>query len=329
MRLFLVLFFLSAGYAFAQLPLTEEEFLARLTTGNTFPETLLKSRSVVFYPHTMTEKEMQTIQLSFQRTGIDAVVYHEDDLLIAGRDVSMELAQYLIHREIKNIILFRKKDYQWSAYIFAFNAKANFVDDKATAWYDENRLEDILRRIYRESANSGMKKENLLINEVPETGFNLNPINGKRNEFYAIDLKVDMLAVPKFNDEQLDKELEEIMKSLYPLKYTLTDPNTTEADLRKQGNLFVLRFVKARAKVAKKVLGYDMTKSESAIVSIAYTSEQPQLKTIPADEIVYKFYFKHIESGNVYLGNKWDADETWQQALINQLKGFKIEFKIN
>ena len=116
---------------------------------------------------------------------------------------------------------------------------------------------------------------------------------------------------------------------MYPLKFTFTDPNTSEADLRRQGNLFVLRFVKARAKVAKQILGYDMTKSESAIVSIMYANGQPQLKNIPANDVVYKFYFKHIESGNVYLGNKWDADESWQQALINQIKGFKAEHKIN
>jgi len=77
------------------------------------------------------------------------------------------------------------------------------------------------------------------------------------------------------------------------------------------------------------LLGYDMSKGESALVSVTYPDNaSAQLKNIPADQPVYKFYFRHIDSGDVFLGTKWDADLTWQQALKNQLKGFKIEFKI-
>jgi hypothetical protein len=189
-------------------------------------------------------------------------------------------------------------------------------------------LEELLRTLHKTTLSASLKRENFLINDFPENGISVNPIDGRRNEFYAVDLKVDPLAVPRFGDEAMDKELEEIMKS-YPFKYTLTDPNLSEADLRKQGHLFVLRFVHARAKVAKGVMGYDLTKSETAIVSIIYPENEPQLKNIHANAEVYKFYFKHIESENVFLGTKWDADITWQQALINQIKGLKKELKIN
>ena len=328
MRLLSFLFIFIAGSALAQLPLTEDEFLSRIEKGNQIPENLLKTKTAVFYPHPFTEKELDKIQSWFLRSGIDAVVYFEEDLVIAGRDVSMEMGQYLIKREIANLIFFKKDQLQFSLYIVPYNGKANFVDENQPSWFEEDRsLEQLLAKVYR-ATGTGFKKENFLINEYPETASPMYSINGQRNEFYAIDLKVDMLAVPKFNDPEQDKALEEIMK-LYPLKFAFTDPNTSEVDLRKQGYLFVLRFVKARAKVAKQVLGYDMTKSESAIVSIMYPNGQPQLKNIPANETVYKFYFKHIESGNVYLGNKWDADESWQQALMNQIKGFKIEHKIN
>ena len=56
---------------------------------------------------------------------------------------------------------------------------------------------------------------------------------------------------------------------------------------------------------------------------------EPQLKNIHANSEVYKFYFKHIDSENVFLGTKWDADTSWQQALMNQIKGFKLELRIN
>jgi hypothetical protein len=276
----------------------------------------------------MTAKELETIQSYFQRTGIDAVVYFENDLLTAGRDVSVAMAQYLNSREIANLVLFQKKEGAYKIYITEYNGKANYTEpNQATFTLEDRLLEEILKKVYRTALGS-LKKENMLINEFPEAGSTINPIGGRRNEFYAVDLKVDALAVPKFGNEAMDTELEEIMKS-YPYKYTLTEPTVSEADLRKQGYLFVLRFVRARAKVAKSVLGFDIKNSESAIVSITYPGSEPQLKNIPANTEVFKFYFKHIESGNVYLGNKWDADLSWQQALINQLKGYKLEFRIN
>ena len=85
----------------------------------------------------------------------------------------------------------------------------------------------------------------------------------------------------------------------------------------------------ARGVVAKDLLGYDVSKSESAFVSVTYPESQQQLKNIPSNIPVYKFYFKHIDSGNVFLGTKWDADLSWQQALLNQLKGMKAELRLN
>jgi hypothetical protein len=325
----LVYFFLFCSSAtLAQLPINEEQFYSRMKEGQALPENLLTTRTAVFNPYTFTAKELETVQASFQRAGIDAVAYFDSDLLIAGRDVCVSLAQYLNSREISNLIFLQKKESGYIVTITAFNKKANFVEQDQLAWRGEHKsLEDILRRIYL-AASYGMKKENYLINDFPETGLSINPIQGRRNEFYAVDLKVDPVAVPKFGNEAMDKELEEIMK-MYPFKYTLTEAGLSESELRKQGSLFVLRFVHARDKVAKNVMGYDMTKSQSAIVSITYPNDQPQVKNISANAEVYKFYFKHIDSGNVYLGPQWDADLSWQEALINQLKGFRIELKIN
>ena len=61
--------------------------------------------------------------------------------------------------------------------------------------------------------------------------------------------------------------------------------------------------------------------------SVVYSSDQMQLKTIPADERVYKFYFKQLQNGNIFLGTKWDADPSWMQALINQVRGMTFMLK--
>jgi hypothetical protein len=313
---------------FGQLPMNEQQFLSRLKPGSSFPEKLLATRTAVFYNYIITTKELEKIQLSFQKTGIDAVVYFDNDLLSAGRDVSVSMAEYMNKREIVNIVLLQKKESGFGIFITEYNRKANFVEqDQPSYYYENHTLDELLKYIYRTAANS-LKRENLLINDFPEEGNTINPIDGKRQEFFAIDLKVDLLAVPKFGNAEMDTALTNIMKG-YPLKYKLTEPGLAESELRKQGYLFVLRFVHAKDKVAKTVMGYDMTKSESAIVSVSYVDKVPQLKNIHANAEIFKFYFKHIDSGNVFLGTKWDADTDWQQALINQIIAFKTEFSLN
>ncbi len=324
LSVFFVLFI--AFCAQGQIPVGEYELLSRLNAGTVPPEKLLSTRSVVFYPYTMEMKELETIQKNLQRAGIDAVVYLQSDYLAAGRDPSVALAEYLNEREIGNLLFFQKKD-GYSLHIVAYNNMANLFDPAANAWSrKENKLDALLQALFR-TANP-LPKENLLINDYPELAMPLNIFKGRRSDFFAIDLKVDPLAVPKFGDEQMDKELEEIMKS-YPFRYKLTEPGLSEAQIRQDGSYYVLRFVYARGKAAQNLLGYDMTKSQSAIVSVTYPENAPHLKNIGANTPVYKFYFKHIDSGNIFLGTKWDADVTWQQALINQIRAFKAELRIN
>lgn len=327
-RTFFCCFCLFSSLAFAQLPITEHEFLQRIKAGSQVPEKLLSTRSVVFFPYTMTKKELETIQTGFQKAGIDAVAYLERDLVAAGRDVSVSLAEYLNRREISNLIIFKKADGDFVFYAIPYNNRANLVNPETEAWVlSDKTLDALLQNIYRTTA-SALQRENLLINDVPEITMPVNPIYGRRSEFYAIDLNVDRLAVPTFGDSLRDAELAEIMK-MYPYKYQLVDGQLAESEIRRQGFLFVLRFVHARASIAKTVLGYDLTRSQSAIVSVTYPGDQPHLKSIPANAEVFKFYFKHVDSGNVFLGTKWDADIRWQDALINQIRGFKAEFKIN
>ena len=311
----------------AQIPVGEEELLSRLKAGTQLPEKLLSTRSVVFYPHNMSMKELEASQEFFQQTGIDAVVYIQSDFLAAGRDPSVALAEYLNRREISHILIFQKSN-GYGLYVAEYNNMATLFEVNQNAWFkQEKTLDALLQALFRQ-ANGTLERQNMLINEYPELSMPLNVFKGRRSEFFAIDLKVDPLAIPKFGNEEMDQELSEIMKS-YPYKYKLTEPGLSEAQIRQDGSYYVLRFVYARDKAAQNLLGYDVTKSQSAIVSVTYPEDKAHLKNIPANAMVYKFYFKHIDSGNTFLGTKWDADLTWQQALINQIKAFKAELRIN
>jgi hypothetical protein len=327
--LLFALSFLLLYKSYGQASNEETRLLNQLKASPSLPEKLLTNRTAVFYSYSMTEKDLNSIQTSFQKTGIDAVIYFETDELLAGKDVTIAFADYLNKREISNIAFFQKNEKGYKVYLTAYNTKSSIVEENQYAWIDEDvYLSELLTKIYR-AAGGGTKRKNMLINDVPETDIAVNSIQGRRSDFFAIDLKVDELAVPKTGDEAMDKALEETF-STYPLKYKLTEPGISDQELRKKGFLFVLCYVHTRGSVAKKVLGYDMSKSESALVSITYNdSGQSQLKNIPSDTFVYKFYFKHISSGNVFLGTKWDADTTWEQALKNHIKAFKTELKIN
>lgn len=316
------------GTAFGQLTLSPHEHIARLNLQGGLPEKLLSTRSAVFAHHSVTQKEAEEIQQTFQKSGIDAIAYFDLDMLFANADATTAFSGYLTKREIQNLVFVEKGDNGFTFTITANNGKANVIDGQQPAWTTSHQvLTEALKTIYR--TTSQQKKQNLLINDTPETGDGINPIVGKRNEFYASDLKVDLLAVPKTGNEAIDRELEEIFQNNYPLKFKMTEPGIAEKDLRRQGFLYVLGSMHTRGEIIKQLLGYDMKKAETAYVSVVLRDGHQQLKTIRADVPVFKFYFKHIDSGNVFLGTKWDADTEWQEALLNHILAMKAELRIN
>jgi hypothetical protein len=320
---------LSTSLLSAQMPPSPKQLVDQLPSSTEFPPKLLATRTAVFHSHTMTEKELKVVQEYLQRTGIDAVFYFPVDMLTAGKDVMRAFADLLNKREISNILFLERDSDSFRVTVTTYNGKETIVDEQQACWSVSNRILIECLKLLQRSAQANLKKENLLINDVPETEITVNPILGKRNEFFAVDMKVDMVAVPRFGDESMDKDLSEIFTAHFPFPFKLVDPAIGERDLRKQGMLYIFCLIHARAEVARELLGYKSTKSESAFVSVTYPDGQQQLKTIPSNTEVYKVYFKHIDSGNVFLGTKWDADVTWQQALINNIKAMKAELRLN
>jgi hypothetical protein len=321
-------FLLLPGSLSGQLVSIEKERIDQLNLQGGLPEKLLSTRTATFYHHTLSAKELEEVQLTFQKAGIDAIIYFALDKPFASKDVSKAISDYLTKREIENLVFIEKGD-GYRITITRFTGKDDIIAPGQSAWSNSNRLLTEALKALGRTASVSQKKENLLINDAPETEALINPIVGKRNEFYATDLTVDQLAIPKTGDEATDRQLEEIFQNNYPLKFKMTEPAVTEKELRRQGQLYVMGFIYSRGSVARELLGYDMTKSESAYLSVTYADGQQQLKNIPSNTPIFKFYFKHIDSGNVFLGTKWDADTTWQQALLNYIVGMRTELRLN
>jgi hypothetical protein len=307
---------------------TQSVLVSKLKLTDAVPPELLASRTVVLFDVSYSKPELEQIQKIFAQTGIDAEAYIEEDVALAGKDVTHAYANYFLTRDIRYILFLDKPAGRYRMTVAPFNKTSAIINESESAWsVSDSDLNEMLMTAYRNSWIS-QKKQNLLVNEIPEMNVTVNPFSGNRSEFFAIDLKVDMLAVPFFNNANADSTLVRVMKENYPFKFKLIQSVADEQELKKKGFIFVLCMIKTRGIAAKQLLGYDKGKSESAYVSTTYPNGQAQLKAIPAETPVYKFYVKHINSGNIFLGTKWDADTTWEQALKNHIKGLKAELRI-
>ncbi len=98
-----------------------------------------------------------------------------------------------------------------------------------------------------------------------------------------------------------------MVKEKLPPKCELVDPNLTDAELADKGYRYVLRFVHTRGDAARDILGYDVTQTAGSLLTSYFVSGEPKVKTVPSKKMIYKFYFKNTEYGNIFLGNKWDC----------------------
>ncbi len=326
-RLFLLILSILSFSLHGQPAYEKDVLLNRLSFTESVPEELLATRSIVLYDQGITQKDLEETQQAFQQTGIDAIAYFVTDFMLAGADPEKAFAHYLTSRNVSFLIFLTKENQRYSLTFTRFNNTSDFVEPTATAWRQTGAvLKDILLTIYR-LALSNQKKQNFLINDFPETEIPIKYFTGRRNETYTAMVKSFKVAVPKFGNEKADAELEQILKEHFPVKYELVDPALSESDLSSRGFITVLRFVHTRGLVAKKILDYDITQMANSIASVVVVSGEAELKTIPAEETIYKFYIKHLEYGNLFLGNKWDADTSWQAALVNHLQLMRQDLK--
>jgi len=309
-------------------PSTEEDRLTNnLSFGSDLTPGLLAGRSVVLYEPAYTLAELQEAQKYFQQAGIDAINYLDIDYVLAGPDPSRTFFNYFNSRDIKFLILLQKTDKEYQCIITEYSGTMEFGDKAHRSWKQSHAsFVELLRTIYR-FAISTQKKANYLINDVPEIGFDLRFFREEPAQRFSNDVRTFKTAIPRLRNEQDDRELEALVKEKFPQKCELVDPNLTDAELSDKGYRLVLRFVHTRGDAAREILGYDVTQTASSLLTSYFVNGELKAKTLPSKKIIYKFYFKNTEYGNIFLGNKWDADETWQDALRNHIIGLRSELK--
>ena len=305
-----------------------EELLKKVVKEERVPADLLAKKSVLLFDPSIKGQHLDDIQQIFQKTGIDVVLHYPMDVPASNEDVNKVFVNYLNARDISFLIFLKQRASLFEFLFIPFNRKSNWADAGQSAWHVSGLdLNSTLESIYR-VALSSQKKKNLLIIESPEKELNLDPVTGNRNEFFTLDLKVDKLAVIRTGVKEVDQQMEDYIKLKYPFSFTVFEAGSDEQQIRSKGFLYTLKAIRCRNIAAMDLLGYDLGNVGHRIKGVTFINGNLEETSLPADEIVYKFYFKHLTNGNIYLGTKWDAAVSWQQALDNQIQGVRATFGI-
>jgi hypothetical protein len=367
----------ASGNSFAQTTYDQlENDWAEAWAGTTFefvdnimPEVFSERSAVLTYvnydlPTNITWKELsEEVHKTLRQAGIDAVAYYRVEDIFSGPEVKEAYKEDLQKRQINNLILLsyvksnnvNVSNGLFSILITKFDAEKGFLSHGQPAWQaDDPDLNNLLISLYRKAGVVNAERKNHLILERPEFFSDVNILKGQRFETYSKDLKIDKLAVPRFqmlpepeqdisNEinreiinsiseynlrvEELNAELENILADNYPYSYGLVEFEPgDENDLKNQGFQFIILPIYTKGITIKQFLDYNIDKSETDYISERRTEDGSLvLKTMPVEKPAYKYYVKHLITGDVFTGGKWDADETWQESLENYLRGIKAQ----
>ena len=311
-----------SGYSQANfLPALED-----LQKGGTLPEELLSSRSAVFLkvdPSISMDSARwyqmaEELQQGLMAVHIDAVAYYRWRDLNAGFDASGSYLQALLDRETSQIIILEVQQVSYQIYIVPTDQEGQkLLDSDSQAWHiSGTNLENAIANLTQNVSRSGLEIGNFLISEAPEFFVDTPIFRKNRFESFQPDLKLDKLAVPLFFGEDpkepshpADLEIQAIFKNLYPFEYQTVSAGMSEDLMKKAGFHYVLRYLNAEESTLVKLLDYQ------------FQPDNP-------NKLGYKFYFKHLITGDIYLGDNWDSRSTWQEALQVHLSTMRRSLKV-
>lgn len=304
----------------------------------TIPKDLLKTRTVVFMNvnNLKWEEEAKVLHNKLRSVGVDAVAYYALSDILSGHDATKAFYKDISSRNIPNMMIINKTDDSlYQAYIGNFAEGGSFfVPGMEVYQISAESIDKLGALIVMKAELAKLERENFLIIDIPEIFKRTNVIKTRRVANYNPDLRIDKLAVPMFeesvmishNIDSLNIELDSIMAQNYPYRYGLIDPNLTDDEMISQGYLMVLRKLENNIESLKRMLGYEILESETVHISIR-KGEVDQLKELFANQNGHKYYIQQLYTKDIYLGNLWDADITWQEALKNHIANLKADQK--
>lgn len=300
----------------------------------------------------------------FMSTGIDAVAYYFMNDVISGIEAGREFAAEMKERGIKNLIILSdvwvkikgKEAERFVILVTSFNGETTLMSNGQPAWKTQNKkLEKALDKLKKETSRQRLVKKNLLISDYPELFRDIDIIKGRRSETYSNSLKVDKIAFAGFEiadipenrprgliNNNIAKEaakangiargnnnkLNEILQQQYPFEYDATPSHPDEQALLNLGFSYVVYHLHTYGLSIKYLLDYQIEEGVSDFITVKQQKGKTILRNIPTESPVYKFYLKHLRTNDVYVGSRWDADETWTEALKNFISNIRRDFDV-
>ena len=338
-------------------------FLGQLTpiSAQDVPESLTSERSAIVLQMPYVEKGgfetrgdwkkvAKEAHSSFRKIGVDAIIYLYKDDLTASPEITKAYTEMLQQRQIKHLVVLATegKDYDVSYRLSIYLIKDGLNLNKPFYEISNSSLRELMLVLGRQVLRQNIERSNFLIPEQPEFLDDLPLYGGTRYENVPTRLqsmklavaKFDTLAIPKGATEmetaeikrqnaitaQKNAQLANLMKQ-YPYKYELVD-YTSADDLYKRGFQYVLMPLISSGRTIKQMLNYKTNPSETVYISeVRREGEKAELKKLPADANMTKYYVKQTILLDMHVGKVWDADTTWQQALTNFITNLKFDLK--
>jgi hypothetical protein len=330
-HIFLFLLIFSSFKVFSQ------ETFPFLNKGKVLPEDFLSKRAVVFMNVNSLEwdKEAQKIHNSFIEIGVDAVAYYALSDIMSGEDATKAFYSDITRRSIENMLIVHQTASAFELYATKIPEEGGFFQKDMQAFYlQAPSLKQLGADLKLFVNKSGLQRENFLIIEVPETFKRTSVIKSRRVVNFNPDIRIDKLAVPKFQDnimlnvdvDQANAELDSIMSQHYPFRYGLVDSEMSVEQMISEGYLMVLKKLENNGESLRRMLGYDLSEGETLLISVR-KGEDEQVMKYRLEQHVHKYYVQQLYTKDIYLGDEWDAGKTWQEALLNHVENLKAKLE--
>ncbi len=323
MVLVLTLIIGQIGLNFGQDALTEA--YRDLRPGGSLPEDLLKTRTAVFlkvpvqpdreHPHHWRNLGHR-LQQSLVNLNIDAVAYYLWQDLTAGRDATMAFMNGLSGREINQVILLENQNDTFYLSIIETDDSPGFIDTGQPVWQISGAdFEALLENLEGIISRQDLELANFLVVETPEFFTDTRIFRENRFESFHPDLKLDKLAVPlegADTPDSLQNPLNLKMRAQlqeYPFEYDFVNYKLGEQILINGGFHHLLLYLYGPESSIRRLLDYPGDQGDQG-------------------RMVYKFYTRHIRSGDIYLGDQWDASSDFEQSLKNHISNLKSALNV-
>ncbi|WKV13035.1 hypothetical protein [Marivirga harenae] len=304
---------------------------------NDLPEDLLSRRAAVFMNVNSLkwEEEAQKIHNSFIQIGIDAVAYYSLSDIMSGEDATTAFYSDITKRSIENMLIIHQTDNGFELYASKIPESGGFFQNGMNAFHIQApNLKDLGSTLQTLVNKSDLERENFLIIDIPETFKRTNVIKSRRVANFNPDIRIDKLAVPKFESnimlnidvDKANAELDSIMSEHYPFKYGLVEPNMTVEEMISEGYLMVLKKLQNNGESLRRMLGYNLSDEETILIS-ERKGENAKVMKYGIEEHVQKYYIQQLYTKDIYLGDTWDAGKNWQEALINHIENLKSKLE--